>query len=451
MSKNPPAHGWRTFAIILGGQLFSLVGSGLTSFVLGLWILARTHSVTQFALILVSGTLPRIILSPLAGVLIDRLDRRLVMLLSDIGAGLSVMAIAILYFDQQLAVWHIYAGTAIGAACATFQYPAYVASTTLLVPDRQLGRANGLLQLGMALQNVLAPLIAGLLITIIPLGGVLLIDVGTFVISTFTLLIVQLPAPPNAIDVPHEKSSLPVHQMLSGWVYITERPILLGLLIFFAITSFLDGLITALLYPLILSFTSATELGMIISGAGTSLTASSLVMSVWNGPRRRIRGVLGSECVFGLGILLMGLRPSSIIVTLGALIAHAALPVNNVINQTIWQSSVTPTIQGRIFALRQMVDRAMTLIALLLAGPLADNLCNPLLEEHGALASSLGQLIGIGPGRGIGLLFFSMGILTLATTIGGTMMLQSRSKSVEISIDSTNPLITASTSSRPHQ
>jgi len=443
MSQIQPSQGWRVFGIVWGGQLVSLVGSGLTSFVLGLWVLQRTQSVTQFALILLSGALPRIFLSPLAGALVDRWDRRWVMLLSDVAAGLSVLAVALLYFGQQLAIWQIYAATAVGAGCATFQLPAYIAATTLLAPRQQLGRVNGLLQLGLASQDVLAPVIAGLLIAPLQLGGMLLIDVGTFVVSALTLLVVRFPAPPTTAEELQGRGSLG-RQMLYGWTYVVARPGLLGLLIFFALTSFLNGLIASLIYPLILSFASATELGIIISLAGTSLVVSSLLMSVWNGPQRRILGVLGSELVFGLGILMIGLRPSGIVVAIGALIAHAALPVSNVTNQAIWQSKVAPDVQGRVFAMRQMVSRAMTPLAFLLAGPLADSVFNPLLATHGALAGSLGQVIGVGPGRGIGLIFLLMGLLALLTAVVGFLAPRLRSVEHELPDASEATLVTAS-------
>jgi hypothetical protein len=123
--------------------------------------------------------------------------------------------------------------------------------------------------------------------------------------------------------------------------------------------------------------------------------------------------------VFGLGIFLSGVRPSGMVVAIGAMIAHAALPVSNVTNQAIWQSKVAPDVQGRVFALRQMVGRSMTPVAFLLAGPLADGVFNPLLAQQGELAGSVGQMIGVGPGRGIGLMYIVMGLLALLTAVVG--------------------------------
>ena len=417
MSLLTSSRSMRVFSIVWFGQFVSLIGSGLTSFVLGLWVYQLTGSVTQFALILFSGTLPRILLSPLAGTLADRWDRRWMMLLSDAGSGLSVLSIALLFFTHHLAIWQIYIATAAGAVCGTFQFPAYIATTTLLVPKQQLGRANGMLQLGLAAQDILAPLLAGILIAVIQPGGVLIIDAATFCFAVFTLLIVPFP-PVKSREARTANSSL-LRDSFYGWSYIIARPGLLGLLVFFAATSFINGMIGALIYPLILAFTSATRLSFVVSIAGGGMLLSSLIMSAWSGPKSRIAGVLGSQLVFGLGILCIGLRPSTLLIGFGALIAHLMLPVNNVTNQAIWQSKVASDTQGRVFAMRQMVAKAMTLLAYLIAGPLADNVFNPLLAVHGPLAASLGQLLGVGPGRGIGLMFVIMGILTLLTVFVG--------------------------------
>jgi len=420
MARTPSVRGLRVFGIVWGGQLISLIGSGLTTFVLGLWVYQQTQSATQFALILVSGALPRIVFSPLAGALADRWDRRLIMLLSDCGAGLSVLAVALLYFAHHLATWQIYLATAVGAACSTFQLPAYIAATTMLVPRKQLGRANGLLQLGLATQDVLAPPIAGLLVAVLQIGGVLLIDVGTFAVAVLTLLIVRFPTPPVLKGGQAGQGALR-REMLSGWIYIVRRPGLLGLLLFFVATNFLSGMIAALIYPLVLTFTKASALGLVISVAGSGMLLSSLVMSVWRGPQRRIRAVLASEAIFGVGLCVMGLRPSTLLIALGACIAHISLPITYVTNQTIWQTKVAPDVQGRVFAVRQMAGKAATPLAYLLAGPLADNVFNPLLTEHSTLAGGIGQLIGVGPGRGIGLIFLLMGLLALMTAVAGRL------------------------------
>ncbi|MGD8814610.1 MAG: MFS transporter, partial [Anaerolineales bacterium] len=176
MTQETMARGMITFSIVWLGQCVSVIGSGLTSFALGVWIFERTGSVTQFALIGLFAALPRVLLSPLAGALVDRWDRRRAMILSDTGAGLSTLLLVLLLFSNRLEIWHIYLIVGTSAAFSTIQWPAYTAATTLLVAKKNLGRANGMVQFGLAASEILAPALAGVLILTVQLEGVILID-----------------------------------------------------------------------------------------------------------------------------------------------------------------------------------------------------------------------------------------------------------------------------------
>ncbi|MBN1286369.1 MAG: MFS transporter [Anaerolineae bacterium] len=408
----------RTFVVVWLGQVVSLVGSGLTSFALSLWVYQHTGSATQFALLALAGVLPTIILSPFAGVLVDRWDRRRVMILSDAGAGLGTLAVALLFAAGQLETWHIYVVAALNATFGAFQAPAYLAATTLLVPKSQLGRANGLLQLGPAAADILAPMLAGMLVVNIGVPGVVLIDFATFIAAVGTLLLVRFPALPAADkDTPDAVRG----EVTYGLRYILARPGLLGLLAFLAVAQFAGGTVGALLAPMVLGFTTADWLGLLVSIAGSGMLLGGLAMSVWGGPKRRIKGVLGFEFVKGLSFVLMGLRPSVLLTTLGAFGAHFTLPIVGACNQAIWQGKVAPGVQGRVFAARQMIARAATPLAFLLMGPLADNVFEPLLAVDGPLSGSVGQIIGAGAGRGMSLIFILMGLLIMLAVAVGSL------------------------------
>ena len=410
----------KTFAIIWLGQVVSLVGSGLTSFALGVWVFERTGSATEFALIGLAAVLPRVLLSPLAGTIVDRWDRRRVMILADLGAGLSTLLVILLLATGRLELWHIYALTLVSAAFGTVQWPAFMAVTTLLIPQRNLGRANGMVQFGQAASEILSPALAGFLMGPIGLEGVILIDVTTFVFAVGTLLLVRLPRPAaGATDTP-EKGAL-WQDLTFGWRYIFARPGLRGLLLFFAAVSFLWGMVGALIVPLILSWTSSDVLGAVISIAGVGMLVGSLVMTIWGGPRRRINGIFGFELLSGVCFLLIGLRPSFWPVAAGAFGAHVTIAIVFGSNQAIWQSKVAPDIQGRVFAKQQMVTRAASPLAYLLAGPLADKVFEPFMAGDGALATGFGQMPGTGAGRGIGLLFVLMGVAKIAVSLAGTL------------------------------
>ena len=164
MSQRTLSPSMRVFTVVWLGQVVSIVGSGLTSFALNLWVFQHTESVTQFALTGLFTVLPTVALSPLAGALADRWDRRWVMVLSDAGAALTTLAVALLFLTGQIAVWHVYLAVAASAVFGAFQWPAYTAATTLLVPKEHLGRANGMMQFGRASAEILSPTLAGALV-----------------------------------------------------------------------------------------------------------------------------------------------------------------------------------------------------------------------------------------------------------------------------------------------
>ncbi|NMF64888.1 MFS transporter [Brasilonema octagenarum] len=415
----------RVFTLIWFGQLISLIGSGLTRFALGVWVYQNTGSVTQFALISLFAMLPSILISPVVGVLVDRWNRRSCMILSDAGAGLSTLAIALLLFSGKLEVWHIYVAVAVSSIFSAFQWPAYAAATTMLVPKQHLGRANGMVQLAEAASRLLSPMLAGALVVTIQIQGVILIDCVSFLFSLVTLLLVRFPKPKTTPE-DEVRQSWRLREFTYGWTYITARPGLLGLLIFFAVINFFIGVVSVLVTPLVLAFASATVLGTVLSIGGSGMLVGGLVMSAWGGPKKRILSVFGFTLSGGLSILLAGLMPSVPVFFAAAFIYYFGVSMINGCDQAIWQSKVAPAVQGRVFAVRSMLALASLPLAYLIAGPLVDQVFEPLLAVSGPLAGSIGRIIGVGRGHGIGLLFVVMGMLTMLATAGGYLYLPLR-------------------------
>jgi hypothetical protein len=275
-----------------------------------------------------------------------------------------------------------------------------------------------MIQFGRAAAEILAPSLAGVLVKTIQLEGVILVDLATFGFAILTLLPVRFPAPPEPAGHGPERESF-WDEMTFGLRFISERPGLVGLLSTATIINLLWGMVGALIVPMILGFTSSDTLGLIISIAGTGMLTGSLAMSAWGGPKRRILGVFGFEFVSGLCFMLIGLRPAFWTTAIGAFCAHVTIAIVSGSNQAIWQSKVEPRVQGRVFAAQHMVARAAAPLAYLLAGPLADRVFEPLLVTGGPLASSLGPVVGVGPGRGIGLLFVAMGACKMAVAAAG--------------------------------
>ena len=411
-APSAPPRGFRTFLVIWLGQLLSLVGSGLTGFALGVWVFRTTGSVTKFALIALATALPGIIFSPIAGALVDRWDRRKAMILSDIGAGVCTLSMALLLMADRLEVWHIYIAMGISSTFSAFQWPAYSAATTLLVPKEHLGRASGMVQIGEAAAQIISPVLAGVLLGTIGLQGVMLIDVATLGFALATLLVVRIPRPVVTAEGEAGKGSL-LREAAYGWTYIRVRPGLLGLLLFFATVNFAMSVVQVLFTPLVLSFTTEAVLGLILSIAGLGFLLGSLTMSAWGGPKRRIYGILGANLLVGSALYLAGFPPRAWILATAAFVCFTAMPITNGCSQAIWQVKTAPDVQGRVFATRRMIAWASLPVAYLAAGPLADHVFEPLMAEGGPLAGSVGKVIGVGAGRGIALLFIVLGVFMM--------------------------------------
>ncbi|MEA2693612.1 MAG: hypothetical protein QOJ16_2999 [Acidobacteriota bacterium] len=416
--KRPLARGMRAFSIIWSGQVVSMCGSALSSFAVGVWVYQKTGSATQFALIALFASLPGLLLAPLAGALLDRFDRRALMLLADCGSGLATLGLALLLGAGALHVWQVYLIVAINRSFDSLKLPALSASTTLIVPKGQLPRASGMAQVGPAVAQIAAPVLAGALIVWIGLQGVVAIDFTTFLVAAATVFPFAIPRPAASLAGQAARGSL-FKEALSGWSYIRERPGLLGLLAFFAGSYFSLGIVQVLLTPLVLSFATPVVLGTVLSVATSGLLIGGVAVGVLGVPRRRVRAILACTLLQGIALLAGGLRPSTALVAATAFVVLCGTPVVRACSEVLWQTRVEPDLQGRVFAMRRLIGGSTLPLAALVAGPLADRVFNPLLVPDGALAGSVGHLIGVGKGRGIGLLFVVLGVLTVITVALG--------------------------------
>jgi len=405
----------RTFYLVWFGQMISLIGSSLTSFGLGIWVFQQTGSATQFGLIAVAAILPGIIISPLAGAIIDRHDRRRVMMLADLTAGLSTMAVALLLFTGNLEIWMIYITAAISSAASAFQGPAWAAAISQLVPKQRLERAAGLGSASQGIAMILGPALAGALIGIIGLSGIIALDFASFLFAVGTLLAVRFPAYQRSA-APHEERPSLWQDVRYGWQYLLKRPGLFAMVVFFAFINFTWALMDPLLTPMVLSFGQPAELGLIVSAMGVGIMVGSVLMATWGGFKRMLITIYGFGLLQGLMMILMGWRASIALLALANLALLIGSPLINGSVQVLLQKKVEQDVQGRVFAAGRMLAMIAIPVAYLLSGPLADNVFNPLLRENGALAGSIGQIIGVGEGRGIALMYILAGTLTLIGT-----------------------------------
>jgi DHA3 family macrolide efflux protein-like MFS transporter len=414
-NRHPILGGTRAFGAVWFGQVISFIGSGLTSFALGVWVLQKTGEITQYALISMFFVLPGVLLGPLAGTLIDRWDRRKAMLISDLGAGISTLSIAIVYLLGGLQVWYIYVAVFISGAFGSLRMPSMMAAMTQMIPRKNIGRASGMMEIVTIGEYLIAPAIAGGLMGKIGLAGVIMIDFTSFLFAVTILLFVRIPRAEATTEGKAGSGSL-LQETTYGWKYIMGRPSLAALMLLFAVSNFTTEMTVVLFTPLILSFATTAQLGMAMSLCASGFLAGGILMSIWGGPKRRIRVVIIFMLLLGLFLGLIGMRASVGLIVIGGFLSTLCVPIISSSNQVIWQKKVAPDVQGRVFAIRRTITLATPLLTYVVAGPLVDRVFEPLMAVNGPLAGSLGQIFGTGPGRGIGLLFVAMGLLLVLIT-----------------------------------
>lgn len=404
------------FVVVWIGQIISIVASNMSWFALTIWVFQKTQSATAMGLAQVFFITPFLVISPIAGVMVDRYNRKFMMMISDLGAGVATIFIFTMSLAGQLQLWHLYAYGIIAGTFSAFQWPAYSASITLMVPKEQLGRANGLMSLMEAGPAVFAPLLAGALIGIIGLNGILIIDIVTFIIAVGALMIVFVPQPPRTEEGRQGEGNM-LKEAAFGFRYIFERPSLLGLQLVFFFCNLFGGIFNNLVAPMILSHTAGNSLafGTVQTAAAIGGVIGGIAMSVWGGFKRRTWGVLlGWAWVAVFGQILFGLSRSVPMWAVAAFLGYSVTALINGSNQAIWQAKVAPDLQGRVFSARRLIAWFTSPITPLIAGPLADVVMEPAMRNpNSAMAQTFGGLVGVGPGAGMSLIMIGSGICIL--------------------------------------
>ncbi len=424
MQKRVYLSGMRGFTMIWFGQLISLLGTGMTRFALTIWAYQETGSATALALVAFFSFGPVVLLSPIAGALVDRWNRKLVVMLSDLGAGVATIVLLLLYGTGNLQIWHLYVMGALAGAFESFQFPAFSAAMTMMLKKEDYGRANGMMSVADSVAGIVTPLLAGLLLTLIGIGGVMTIDVISFVFAVIAVLFIHIPQPETTAVGVKARSSL-WRESIFGFQYIWARPSLMGMQLMFFLTNLFSGYSMVLVAPLILARTQNSELvlGTVQSAFGVGGLLGGLWLSLWGGPKQKVHGVLlGMVFSFLLGSFVLGVGQSLPFWIVGAFFSMFFIPILNGSNQAIWQAKVAPDVQGRVFSTRRLIAQITGPLAMLSAGPLVDRLFEPAMQPMGAWAASFGWLVGVGPGAGIGLLFVITSLIgALAALLGYTV------------------------------
>ena len=413
-SQIPPTS-LATFFIIWGGQFVSNIGTGMTGFAMSIWLWELTDKATPLSLLVFFNTMPRLIGACFVGVLVDRWNRKQIMMLGDIVAALSTIAILLLLLNNNLQIWHLYVASAFNSLFGYCQGLAYSASMSMIIPKQHYARCSSLSSLKEGLSMIIGPTLGGVLYTAISFKGILIIDIITFTIATTTLFLVYIPQPPTN-EIENFNDNKIFSKFTFGFRYIFARSSLLALLTFIMIANFLTQVKVVVILPIVLGGTNNNPevLASLYIAFGVGASLGGMIFSIWGGPKSRINGILiGHGLTQFFGLMFSLVRDPFMWIVIGGLMSFFT-PWLVSCNQAIWLSKVEPSIQGKVFASRSLISQISIPLAAILSGPLADKIFEPAMKTGTSLANIFGGLFGTGAGAGMALqlaLFSSLGIV----------------------------------------
>lgn len=369
--------GWqRTFFLIWVGQAFSLLGSELVQFALVWYLTKTTGSASVLALASFVALIPRVLISPFTGALVDRWDRRRTMILADAGIAAATMALAAVFFLGRVQVWHIYAIMFIRSLGSGFHWPALQASISLLVPKDQLSRISGLNQTLRGTLGILAPVFAALLLDYLPMFGILSIDVLTAILAISPLLVVVIPQPEKKPLDASEKPARIIDDVKFGFSYLVHWKGLFYLALAATLLNFLlnPGFTFTPLLVTEYFGKGAIELSAIESAFSAGMILGGMILSAWGGFKKNIITTLLGILGLAFGTALIALTPSHMffLAVIGMAISGLMQPMANGPLFAIMQAHVEPEIQGRVFSMLESMVSAMMPISMLIAAPVAE-------------------------------------------------------------------------------
>lgn len=407
---------YKKFIFIRLGQFVSILGSGLSAFGISIRILAKTKSATDFSLTFLMQILPGIVLAPIAGSFADRKNRKKIMIFADSLDALLKVALIILLTTGLLKLRMIYVFLFISGITGVFQAPAFSASLPEIVPKDFLGRANGMMQLIMAIQNIVAPILAGALYAGIGLRGLFIVDLLTYLFGVLTLLPVNIPQP----EYKDEKIELAsfMEDLKFSLTYLRKKTGFMEMIMVFAFINFIANLSMVLVGPLVMEAYDEKIYGLVNSASGIGMVVGGALSGLVEIKEGRVKKIFQSFLLSALGLVIMGVSPSWKVIGLGFFVFMLPVPFANGNFGTLTQLKIEGEYLGRVGSLINAILKIVTPLAIILSGILADKVFNPMFVEGGSLYDSrIADLIGRGRGRGIGLLFIISGLLLLITCL----------------------------------
>ena len=405
--KNTKVRDLRDFLILWSTQSLSQLGSSMTAFALTLWLYEETGSALKTATLTICSYAPYVVMSIFAGALSDRFDKKRTMLVCDLLAALSTIAVLALYVTDHLAVWHLYAINAVSGLMNTVQQPASEVATTLLIPKEQYQRASGLQSLSRSLISILNPLLATAVYGLAGLELVIALDLGSFAVAFLALLfLIKVP------KVAAEKKENILVLAKEGIVYLKNTPMILTMILFMSginlVASAFDAALPGYVIPNPKGGT--VMLGIVTSFSGIAMILGSLLVSVLPKPKDRMRVVYVSMLIsMGIENFLLAFSREPVLWCIGQVIGWILVPVMSANYDVIFRSTVPVELQGRVYACRNTLQFFTIPIGLFLGGVLVDNIFEPFMELYQKQVG-LVCLFGSGKGSGAAVTMFVLGV-----------------------------------------
>ncbi len=405
-----PQKSFTVFLIIWAGQLLSRIGSGISAFALGVYLLQKTGSTSSYSFLLLAAFLPAVMLAPVGGVIADRKDRKQMMAVGDLGSSLGIFFVVVMLLLYPKEHWPIYLGVAISSLFAALQSPAFKASITEILDKKAYAKASGLIQLTEAAQYLLAPFVAAFLLTKFSILIILLIDMLTFLAAALSVILIR-----KGVGRGGEKSTTTTFRkdLTEGMRYLAGNKVVLQLLYLTVVVTFLTGILQSLFVPIVLAISDTATLGTVQSIAASGMLFSSLLIGISSKRYDQTR-VLSFALLFAsIFYTLIGASTNTVLITCTAFCFFFTLPFVNSSLEVLFRQNIDNKMQGRIWSLISFISQIGMLMAFFIAGPLADRVFNPLLADTGRFTETVGTIVGPGVSRGSGVMVMICGCLLL--------------------------------------
>ncbi|MDF2877238.1 MAG: macrolide transporter [Clostridia bacterium] len=404
----------KQFMTIWTGQLISNIGSGMTAFALAVYVYQLTGSVTWVSVITLLAYLPIILLNPIGGILADRFDRRLMMICGDLFSGLGLLYILISIQTGHVGIVPIVIGVTINSIFASLLDPSYRATVTDLLTEQEYAKASGLVQMAGNARYLISPAIAGIILGFTDIRVILIIDISTLFVTVLAVASVRK----NIQKVkPRQDKFNFVKELREGMQYITRDTGTASLVLLMAFMCFFIGFIQTLMIPLVLPIVSVKTVGFMESISAIGMVVGSVVISILGIKKNYSKILIASLILCGCFMALIGTSTHIAFILAACVLFFAALPFVNTCADVLIRVRIPNGVQGRVWGLISLLTQSGCVIAYATCGILADHVFEPMMQENGMLADSIGKVIGIGEGRGIGLMLIIAGILMVAVAL----------------------------------